>query len=125
MLDSILEKYGSDTHVERGGYGTESMYTWNDIDDPNYQNKLSEHDQWKENYDNAKTEHNKSIQDRNQLFTADIEAEIDFYDAIFSSIAEKGWTYNNQVNDSEYLNQMLQNNMYTQKSYEKQPNQTK
>jgi hypothetical protein len=45
--------------------------------------------------------------------TAEQEALINFYDNIFSTIAEKGWTHNNQVNNPEYLNQMLQNNLYT------------
>ena len=60
----------------------------------------------------AKTDYDKAVSANNQLFTADEESLIKFYDAIFSSIAENGWTYNNQVNDTEYLNQMLQNNIY-------------
>lgn len=37
---------------------------------------------------------------------------IDFYDQLFSSIAEKGWVANHEINDEDYLNNMLQNGVY-------------
>ena len=39
----------------------------------------------------------------------DVVSNLDL-DNIFSSIAEKGWVHNEQVNNTEYLNQMMQNN---------------
>ena len=39
--------------------------------------------------------------------------QIAFYDQIFNAIADNGWAADSQVTDSNYLNQMLQNNMYT------------
>lgn len=51
--------------------------------------------------------------DNNPTLTAEEKGLINFYDTLFSSIAEKGWTYNEQVIEPEYLNQVLQNNLYT------------
>lgn len=59
-----------------------------------------------EAYDNA-------VKEFNELFAGEDETLIDFYDAIFSSIAEKGWTYNPSVQDGDYVEQMLLNNVYT------------
>ena len=56
-----------------------------------------------------------------ETFTAEEKSLIKFYDAIFSTIAEKGWTENNQINDTNYLNQMFQNNMYTLTNVECNP----
>lgn len=113
MLDTIMGSYSQLTgHVGRGGYGNETLFTWNDIDSTRYQSWKEEHDLWQSTFDMAKTDYDKAVSANNQLFTADEESLIKFYDAIFSSIAENGWTYNNQVNDTEYLNQMLQNNIY-------------
>lgn len=72
----------------------------------NYLAKQAELDAAIANYDGA-------VDSSNQIFTAEQEAQLEFYDAIFSSIAEKGWTANANVEDSDYLNQMLQNNLYT------------
>ena len=113
MLDTIMGSYSQlNGHVEQGGYGNTALYTWNDIDSAKYQTWLSEHEIWQSSFDLAKGDYDSSVSANNQLFTADEEALIDFYDTLFSSIAENGWTYNTQVNDSDYLNQMLQNNMF-------------
>lgn len=122
MLDTILGSYGQgNCNVDRGGYGNGYVYTWHDIDSPNYQAKLQEHEEWQKLYDTAKLEYDNSVNAKNQLFTAEEESLINFYDSIFSAIAEKGWTYNNQVNDTDYLNQMLQNNIYTMTTVEREP----
>ncbi len=113
MLDTIMGSYAQlNGHVDRGGYGNDYLYTWNDIDSATYQSWSEKHATWQTSYDAAKADYDNSVKANNQLFTADEESLIKFYDAIFSSIAEKGWTYNNQVNDTEYLNQMLQNNLF-------------
>jgi len=49
----------------------------------------------------------------NEILTAEQERMIRFYDSLFMAISEKGWTQNDQVSDTDYLNQMLQNNLYT------------
>ena len=60
----------------------------------------------------AKAEHSQAVDNSNQSMTSANESAINFYDQIFSAIAENGWTENAQVEDTDYLNQMLQNNQY-------------
>ena len=86
---------------------------WLDKNSTDY-TKWEEHqEQWEKQYEEAKNDYDESVARKNQLFTGNEEALIKFYDAIFSAIAEKGWTSNAQVNDTDYLNQMLQNGQYT------------
>lgn len=114
MIDTIMGSYAQlNGCIERGGANNEYQYTWNDIDNPKYKEWETAHAEWQTQYDKAKADYNTSVSANNELMNADEEALIEFYDAIFSSIAENGWTYNNEVNNTEYLNQMLQNNMYT------------
>lgn len=63
--------------------------------------------------DAAKSEYKGAVQDKNQVLTANEESLIDFYDQLFTAIADNGWTCNPEVSDNDYLNQMLQNNQYT------------
>ncbi len=123
MIDTILGSYASlGGEVERGGYSNADMYIWNDIDSKSYQNWETEHATWQTNYDAATAEYNSAVSSKNQLFTAEEESLIEFYDTLFSAIAEKGWTYNNQVNDADYLNDMLQNNLYMMTTVEQNRN---
>lgn len=64
-------------------------------------------------YDTAKSAYNKALSDNTGLLTAEEEQKFAYYDAMFSTIAEQGWVYNSKVNDPEYLNEMLQNNLFT------------
>ena len=61
--------------------------------------------------DQAKIE--AAISNNGEDLTSNEKTLIKFYDTLFSSIAEKGWTYNEQVSDPDYLNQVFQNNFYT------------
>lgn len=72
----------------------------------------TEHDTWETNYNAALAEYQSALNTDNQSLTADEESTIAFYDQLFTAIAENGWTQNNMVSNTEYLNQMLQNNMY-------------
>lgn len=60
-----------------------------------------------------KIEEYKTVVDiDNQVLTADQESLINFYDKLFTAVAENGWISDPTVSDNEYLNQMLQNNEY-------------
>lgn len=112
MMDEILGSYGSlNGTVSQSSYGTD-MYTWNDINSDKYKTWQKEHAEWETSYNEALENYNNSNSAKNTLLTAEQESQINFYDTIFSSIADKGWTYNSKVSDTEYLNQMLQNNLY-------------
>lgn len=113
MLDQIMGSYiDAGGEVERGGYSNADMYIWNDIDSQTYSSWVTKHSEWQTEYDAAKSEYDTAVESKNQLFTAEEESLIEFYDILFSTIAENGWTYNNEVNDADYLNDMLQNNLY-------------
>ena len=112
MIDTLLSKYANKGGKTDNSSG-EEKYVWYDINSEAYKSWKPEHDAWQKEYDAAESEYNRVSANNNMLLTSDEEKLIKFYDAIFSTIAEKGWSYNTQVNNSEYLNQMLQNNMYT------------
>ena len=67
---------------------------------------------WQKEYEAALAEYNNAKHNNEGLLTSADKQKISFYEKVFDAIAEKGWVYNNQVNDSNYLNQMLQNNLY-------------
>jgi len=58
---------------------------------------------------------------RNTVFSTEESKKMDYYDALFKRISENGWVYDAKVNASttqtqsksnNYLNAMLENNMY-------------
>ncbi len=110
VMESIMSYYNS----EGGTIRNNSVV----IIDPD---KMSQYNQWKNidkpNYDSALANHqatyNTAVSNRDACLNADQESMLKFYDAIFSAIAEKGWTHNSMVNNEDYLNQVLQNNMFT------------
>lgn len=87
---------------------SEFFYTYVNRDSESY--KLYEAKQ--KELDEAKKELAAAVDNDNQSLTAEQESAIKFYDQLFSAIAEKGWNYNSQVNDNEYINNMLQNNQF-------------
>ena len=117
VTEMIEEIMGAYTSISGNGnttssYGT-TLYDWYDRDSTTYKNWETNHAAWESQYEEALQAYNDSESQKNTLLTADQESQIEFYDTLFSSIAEKGWTYNSQVSDTDYLNQMLQNNLYT------------
>lgn len=70
-------------------------------------------------YDVNKQIKTSHLVDDDTLFTVKIGSDISsddlgqatFYDALFNQICLNGWTENNNLNDNEYLQQMLQNGM--------------
>ena len=65
-------------------------------------------------------EHKAAVNADNQVLTSEEESNIKFYEQLFTAIAEKGWVENSQVEDNDYLNNMLQNNLYWITSMEEQ-----
>ena len=78
-----------------------------------YSNYKKAYDAWEKEYNSAKDVYNDAVKSKTTEFTAEQESLIDFYDTMFKAIAETGWTLNTDINDADYLNQMLQNNSYT------------
>ena len=73
----------------------------------------SQHDAWNNEREPALKEYQSASNEYDALFTKDQERKIKFYDNLFSTIAEQGWTFNPEVGDKNYLNEMFQNNLYT------------
>ena len=66
-------------------------------------------------YDKLETssnEYDSTVESANMAMTADQEAQIEFYDNLFTAIVDNGWVYESQANDNDYINQMFQNNAY-------------
>ena len=108
MINEIFSCLPKETNKN----GVESI-VWIDKNSKDHAEWLVKQEEWQKSYDTAVAHHNEMVAEKSQLFKSEQETLINFYDNIFSSIAEKGWVHNNQVNNPEYLNQMLQNNIYT------------
>ena len=111
VKDLINEMLANNTIVATDGKTYKC--TWYDVDSSTYQTQKANHDAWEKEYKALTKEYDSTVDSANQVLSSEQETQIEFYDAIFSSIAENGWTYNNGVEDNNYLNQMLQNNIYT------------
>jgi hypothetical protein len=111
MLLTYLSGAGAlETSTSDSAYGDTTYYTWYNTDDTTL---MDNYNAAVENLSKAEGNYDSSASEANELLTSDEENQIDFYDAIFSSIAERGWTYNENVSDTDYLNQLLQNNIYS------------
>ena len=105
FVNQILLELGSSFSPEAGKV--------NHVDLAALENYKSTYEAWEAELTAAQKEYNDACDSDNMLLTADQERQIEFYDDVFSAIAEKGWTYNGNITDEDYLNQMLQNNLYT------------
>lgn len=85
---------------------------WYDTSNSKYQEYLDDHAIWQAKYDAAEQTYEDAIATHSEAYTADTESKINFYDTMFSTIAEQGWAYYESCNDTDYLNQMFQNNMF-------------
>lgn len=84
-----------------------------DKTDSDYKDYPGKKSAWEAKLQVAQDEYYAALDADNSLFTAEQERQIDFYDQLFSTIAEKGWTYNDNVDNDDYLNQLLQEGLYT------------
>lgn len=78
------------------------------------------HDEWQAKLDelNAQLETEKG--DAPTGLDAEQKKKIDFYDAIFNAIAKEGWVHNENINDPEYLSDILQTGIYNITQAEKE-----
>lgn len=88
------------------------------VNDDNYKAYLAA----KAEEEAAEAAYKDAVNKENQVFTADEETQVAFYDLLFNAIAEKGWSLDSQIDDNDYLNNMLQNNLYTITTIEENSN---
>ena len=107
----IMTNY-TGTSKTKSNNANEKTYPLRDTTSASYKNWYKELLNRHEALLNASAVYDATVEVANKAMTADQESMIQFYDNLFTAIADNGWTYNPQVNDSDYLNQMLQNNSY-------------
>ena len=90
----------------------EKTYPLRDENSGSYKNWHKELENRYEALLDASSVYDATVEVANEAMTADQESMIQFYDNLFTAIADNGWTYDVQINDNDYLNQMLQNNSY-------------
>ena len=110
MLSVLMENYA--TYSGQGTLDNDGFYNFNPKSNSKVMTTVDTNSQEYKRYAAAKKELETAKDNNSQLFTAEQEAKIAFYDQLFTAIAENGWTCDYSVNDTEYLNQMLQNNEY-------------
>ena len=89
------------------------LYQWYDTKCDAYKEYEQKYASWKTEYDEAYTTFTDAKAIMDTVFTDDNKNKIEFYDTLFSSIADNGWSYSSEIDNPEYLNQMLQNNLFT------------
>jgi hypothetical protein len=117
LIDKLMGYYqGKGGAFVGGAYSDPSTGNptpvWYDVDKPEYQTYVQNHSEWQAQRDTAEQEMKTALDGYNNLFNADVQMKMKFYDELFQTIADKGWVCNDRVSDTDYLNQMLQNNMY-------------
>ncbi len=85
---------------------------WYDIDSNYYSTYVEKYQRWQNAVETTKAEMEAALDQYNSVINAEMKTKIEFYSNLFRAVAEKGWTFDAQVNDPEYLNQMLMNNMF-------------
>lgn len=106
VISSILRNFsgGFDENTSAFYYTRSAKGSTN----TDYQNYLTK----KKALDDAKAEYKKTDSEYASVLTSSEEQQIKFYDEMFQAIALQGWTYDENVEDSTYLNEMLQNNQF-------------
>ena len=117
IMDTIVAAYsvkgGEVSETKDPAVKTVYLPVWYEVDSAEYQKWQSDHAVWQQKMNEAQANYDKSLDAGNLALTAEQESKIKFYDALFSTIADKGWTCNSKVGDSDYLAQMMLNGMYT------------
>lgn len=93
--------------------GKEEIKWYDTSNTEKYNRYTTDHDNWKAAYDAAVERRNNAQIEYDTIFGPEVRKQMDFYETLFSSIAEKGWKEYTQVSDDDYLNQMLQNGLFS------------
>lgn len=91
----------------------EGNYNWYDVDDQEYIDQQAALETWEKDLADLEERYTNTTTAADQLLTIDQENALAYYDAIFSSIADSGWVYDEKINNPDYFNEILQNNQYT------------
>ena len=111
LFKLIMANYTGTTKTKSTN-ANEKTYPLRDENSGSYKNWHKELENRYEALLDASSVYDATVEVANEAMTADQESMIQFYDNLFTAIADNGWTYDVQINDNDYLNQMLQNNSY-------------
>ena len=109
IMSAYLQKSGSTRPADTT---QETTYPVRNTDSSAWKSWYEELKTKQEKVNTLKAEFDSSVNASNQVMTADQETMLEYYDLLFQSIADNGWTYTAEVDDNDYLNQMFQNNAY-------------
>ena len=112
LMETLLAAYESSGGAVTTDDDGDTQYIIHDESSSKYEKYLEELAEYQETYDNAYAAYQTALDASNSSLTAADEQQIEFYDKIFTAIADNGWVYDSQVSDTDYLNNMLQNNKY-------------
>lgn len=101
------------TLIHLANHGNSEEITWYDVEHPSYEKYKDDLDDWETKHDAAVTARDEANVNMNAVFSPDVKKQMEFYDALFSSIAEKGWKYYSEVSSGNYVDQMLQNGLFS------------
>lgn len=109
LLKTILARY----QTKGGSYNEEKdKYVIRERESEQWKTWYSENQKYETDKTDLETAITNAANERNALFNAAEESSVQFYEKLFSTIVENGWVYQPEVNNPDYLNQMLQNNLY-------------
>ncbi len=108
LITELLRNYRNAGGTTDSNSRGDTVYCWYDKNSQAYQDYIAK----LEELEAAKEEYSSAVDTDNQILTAEEENSIKFYDQMFSAIADNGWVADCQVEDNDYLNNMLQNNQY-------------
>ena len=63
-------------------------------------------------YKTALADYQTAVGVNAEVIDGPTKKQIEFYDQLFQAVAEMGWELDSQITDSDYFNQVLQNNTY-------------
>jgi len=113
-VKEIINNIFAASGAESTSSGSYKYYNINDTKgDDSYAATKAEYYVWEGEYEALLEQYEAAQNECNSALPANTERLISFYDDLFSAIADKGWEHNNSLNDTSYLNEMLQNNIYT------------
>lgn len=110
FLGYLLDTENATQKLQAGNAGT---YTF-DLKNTTLTTPASqkEHDAWEAEKSRLEAAIGDVQEDYTKPFDAEQQKKIDFYDAIFNAIAINGWTHNEYIQDTEYMNNIMQTGMY-------------
>ena len=93
------------------GVASDTIRLMVDVNDGN-RGTQSDYDAADTAYKEALSAYQSAVSANGEVLTGPEKKQIEYYDRLFQAIADMGWEEDESIANSDYLNQMLQNNSY-------------